>query len=120
MPPETTKLLFDMKSAAERIKRFVAGKSFDNYLADDLLRSGVERQFEIIGEAMTRLAKLDRTVAEGITDYRKIVGFRNALIHGYDAINHDTSWGAIQNNLPILLGEVNQLLNGLDARPPQS
>jgi uncharacterized protein with HEPN domain len=49
-----------MKAAAERIGRFVTGKTFDDFLADELLRSGVERQFEIIGEAMTRLIKRDR------------------------------------------------------------
>jgi uncharacterized protein with HEPN domain len=110
MPPETAKLLHDMKSAAERIGRFVSGKSYDDYLSDELLRSGVERQFEIIGEAMTRLLKLDRSVAERITDHRKIAGFRNALIHGYDSIDDETSWGIIKGKLPVLKGEVDELL----------
>ena len=84
MPPETAKLIYDMKVASERIGRFVAGKAFDDFLHDELLRSGVERQFEIIGEAMSRLIKRDRRVAEKISEYRQIAGFRNALIHGYD------------------------------------
>jgi uncharacterized protein with HEPN domain len=64
MPPEILKLLFDMNRAAQRIGRFTRGKTLDDYVADELLRSGIERQFQIIGEAMTRLIKLDRPVAE--------------------------------------------------------
>jgi uncharacterized protein with HEPN domain len=110
MPLETAKLLLDMKSAAERIGRFVAGKTFDDYLRDELLRSGVERQFEIIGEAMARPIKLDRAAAERISEYRKIAGFRNALIHGYDSIDDETSWGIITNKFPVLAGELATLL----------
>lgn len=86
MPPETAKLLFDMQQASARIERFVGAKAYDDYVRDELLRSAIERQFEIIGEAMTRLIKRDASVAARITDYRKIAGFRNALIHGYDSI----------------------------------
>ena len=74
------------------------------------MRSGVERQFEIIGEAMARLVKLDRTTAERISEHRKIAGFRNALIHGYDSIDDDTSWGVITDKLPVLDRELAQLL----------
>ena len=110
MPPETSKLVWDMRNAAERIIKFTEGKSYDDYLNDELLRSGVERKFEIIGEAMARLIKADRAVAEGITDYRKISGFRNALIHGYDSINEVISWGIVKNKLPNLLRELTDLL----------
>jgi uncharacterized protein with HEPN domain len=110
MPPEIAKLLLDMLNASERIGRFVLGKNFHDYQTDELLRSGVERQFEIIGEAMTRLIKANRTIAEGITDYRKIAGFRNALIHGYDSIDDETSWNIISSKLPILQKELQALL----------
>ena len=111
MPHDAEKLLFDMRSAAERIGRFVAGKTLDDYVKDELLRSAVERQFEIIGEAMTRLIKQHQAVAEKISDYRKISGFRNVLIHGYDAIDDVTSWGIITQKLPVLLREANALLS---------
>lgn len=109
MQPETAKLLLDMKNASERIGRFVSGKTFQDYVQDELLRSGVERQFEIIGEAMTRLIKRDPTTAVQISEHRKIAAFRNALIHGYDTIDDDTSWGIITTKLPILLAELNHL-----------
>src|SRR5438094_129988 len=111
MPPETAKLLLDMKSAAERIARFTAGKTFNDYLGDELLRSAVERQFGIIGEAMARLIKSDRAVAERINDFRKIAGFRNVLIHGYDAIDDETSWGATVTKLPPLRNQLEALLS---------
>src|ERR1700683_2335567 len=106
MPPETAKLLLDMKNAAERIGRFVSTKTFNDYLNDELLRSGVERQFEIIGEAMTRLLKRDRAMAERITDSRKIAGFRNALVRGHDSVDDDTTWGVITKKLPVLRQEL--------------
>src|SRR5438876_452724 len=101
MPPEIAKLLYDMNHASERIERFTAGKTFDNYQNDEFLRSAVERQFEIIGEAMTRLIKRDPQLAQRITDWRKISGFRNALIHGYDSIDDTTSWRIITIKLPL-------------------
>jgi uncharacterized protein with HEPN domain len=110
MPHDPAKLLWDMREAARRIERFASGKSYDNYLADDLLRSAIERQFEIIGEAMTRLAKANLPIASKITDFRKNAGFRNALIHGYDQIDHETAWGIVINKLPILRREVEALL----------
>jgi uncharacterized protein with HEPN domain len=110
MPPEIAKLLYDMQSASARIDRFVANKSLDDYLKDELVRSGVEWQFEIIGEAMTRLIKQAPLIAAKITDHRKIAGFRNALIHGYDSIDDETSWGIITQKLSVLQLELAELL----------
>jgi uncharacterized protein with HEPN domain len=110
MQPEVATLLLDMKNGVERITRFAAGKTYDDYLSDDLLRSGIERQFEIIGEAMTRLAKLDPATAAKITDHRKIAGFRNALVHGYDHIDDKISWGIVTTKLPLLHQELHALL----------
>ncbi len=53
MPHDPKKLLHDMMQSAERITRYVGNRTFDEFLADDYFRSAVERQFEIIGEAMT-------------------------------------------------------------------
>ena len=110
MPPESAKLLYDMERAAERIGRFVTGKTFDDYCHDELLRSAVERQFEIIGEAMARLLKLDASLAAKISEHRKIAAFRNALIHGYDSVDDTITWGVISKKLPVLREELKKLL----------
>lgn len=120
MPPEIAKLLWDMHSAARRIGDFTAGRSYDDYLRDEMLRSAVERQFEIIGEAMTRLVKRDPSVASMITDYRKISGFRNALVHGYDAIDDAISWGIVTTKLPTLRAELESLMaEPVEGEPPR-
>ena len=74
------------------------------------MRSAVERQFEIIGEATRRLANDDQSIAEKITNYKTIIGLRNRIIHEYDNITNRTLLNIIQNNLPTLLNEVTTLL----------
>lgn len=91
MPPRTKALLFDMQHAALGIAAFIEGKTLKEYLADEMLRSAVERQFEIIGEAMTRLRKFDPAAFAMISESDRIIGLRNQLIHGYDVINHETT-----------------------------
>lgn len=112
---ESRKLLWDMQQAARAITSFVAGKIEADYLSDLLLRSAVERQFEIVGEAMTRLAKRDMDTAVRISEYRGIIAFRNQLIHGYDDIKHPISWGIVTTKLPILLSEVDALMAAAEA-----
>ncbi len=63
MQPDSKKYLFDIRRAARLIKSFCAGRSFEDYVADDMLKSAVERQFGIIGEALAKLAKTDASVA---------------------------------------------------------
>lgn len=79
-----------------------------------MLRSAVERHFEIIGEAMNRIARYDPETAGRIGDYTRIIAFRNVLIHGYDLVNHEEVWKIIKNNLPQLLSEVEELLLELE------
>ena len=86
MQLEARKFLFDVQEAAKLVRTFTAGRTFTDYQADPMLRSAVERQFEIMGEALNKLAKLDPATAARISDYRRIVSFRNVLIHGYDSI----------------------------------
>ena len=107
--------LWDARRAAERILRFSAGRSIDDYLDDEMLRSAVERQFEIIGEAFSGLQRVDASIAARVPDLRQIIGFRNVLIHGYATVNDRTVWDVVQDDLPRLLTILTQLL---DAAPP--
>ena len=108
---ETKKCLEDVRQAAELILQFTAGKSFVDYDADALLRSAVERQFEIIGEAVNRLAKMDSAVTQSLPDTPRIVAFRNILIHGYDVVDNHVVWDVIQTNLVPLCDRVISLLS---------
>ena len=74
---------------------------------------GSRRKFEIIGEALNQLAKLDSTLAARIPDLPKIVAFRNQLIHGYATVNVSTVWNVAQNALPPLVNIVQILMNEL-------
>ncbi|MGB5562038.1 MAG: HepT-like ribonuclease domain-containing protein, partial [Sedimenticolaceae bacterium] len=77
----------------QRIQRFVARKDFAAYQTDELLRSAVERQFEILGEALNQLSRLDHDMAEKIPELPRIVAFRNILIHGYASVDDRLVWG---------------------------
>ncbi len=76
-----------------------------------MLRAAVERQFEIIGEAPARLIRLDETFAARITEHRRIVAFRNILIHGYADVDDRLVWDVVETKLPLLRREVEALLN---------
>lgn len=104
MPHSVEKLLIDIRIACEEILSFVEGQSFEMFLANRLLQLGLEREFEIIGEALVRLERIDGERIEGkIPEYRKIIGFRNLVAHGYDIIDDAALWDLTQTHVPVLL-----------------
>lgn len=98
--------LHDALKAAEGVLTFVRGKTFDDYTADELLRSGVERKFEIMGEALNRLRRNDPETLAAIRNHRDIISFRNILIHGYDVIDDRIVWGVLEDDLPALMEDI--------------
>lgn len=80
------------------------------YNADVLLHSAVERQFEIIGEALRQLGALAPDLVSSIPSYRSIVAFRNQLAHGYFAVQHDVVWAIATRDVPPLLERLRELL----------
>lgn len=110
METEARTRLNDVLDAADAIHEFTLGKTFSDYTDDRLLRSATERQFEIIGEAMSRLARVDEPTAARITDYRRIISFRNLLIHEYESVESRVVWDALQFRFPTLVFEVEALL----------
>jgi len=111
LPHETKKYFFDIAEACDLITQFTAGKTLADYQNDPLLRSGVERQFEIIGEALNQAIQHDPAVAELISNSSRIISFRNRLIHGYATIADPVVWGVLESNLPVLSREVKDLLD---------
>jgi uncharacterized protein with HEPN domain len=110
MRPEARAYLHDIAQAALLIDRFRQGRSFDDYLSDALLRSGVERQLEIIGEAVNKLSRADLATAAGLTGRARIIALRNILIHGYATIDDRVIWNILDQDLPRLQVEVRGLL----------
>ena len=102
----------DILTAIQEIESFFGDKPklFDDFYSDLCLRRAIERDIEIIGEAMNRILKVDRNIA--ITNSRKIVDARNYIIHGYDSLSADILWSMVINHLPKLKKEVMNLLNG--------
>jgi uncharacterized protein with HEPN domain len=88
--------------------QFTANKSLKDYEGDALLRSAVERQFEIIGEAINRMREIEPSTIDNIPNARRIIAFRNILIHGYDVVENTIVWEVVQNNLMPLLDHVRQ------------
>jgi len=107
------KYLFDIIQACELLNNFVVGKTFNDYVSEPLLRSAVERQFEIIGEALKQAIQLDPDLNDRISDINRIIAFRNRLIHGYASVSDEVVWGVLKSNLPLLHREAQTLLENM-------
>lgn len=110
MQRESKKYLFDIQKAGRLIGEFSTGKTFADYMREPMLRAAVEREFTIIGEAMSQLARRDEATAARITNSARIIAFRNVLVHGYTFIDNRLVWQAVTEDLPTLLNDVERLL----------
>ncbi len=107
---ETRKYLYDIQRAVALLTEFTAGKAFADYARDAMRCAAVEREFEIIGEALAQLAKSDAEVAARISEHRRIIAFRNILIHGYAGVDDRLVWAVVETKLPALSREIETLL----------
>jgi len=106
-----SKWLFDALQASRNIRSFVEGKTLDDYAENVLVSSAVERQFEIIGEALRRVRDYDEAFIESIEGWRGAISFRNILAHGYDEIDDELVFAIIEDDLPILIKEIEEHLD---------
>ena len=109
MNDETRKNLIDILQPAEEIQNFVCGMDFKAYQNNLVTKRAVERDFEIIGEALNRIKYTDNELLAKISEHHRIIGFRNILIHGYDIVDEAVVWQAVKNHLPILVAEVKEI-----------
>lgn len=102
--------LFDALAAARSIERFMGGCSFPRFGANEILRSAVERQFEILGEALSRALKADPELAELLPVAPRVIAFRNVLAHDYDAVVDETVFAVATFDVPLLAEQLQALL----------
>jgi len=117
MPPDPRVLLADVDRAGAEIERFTEGMGGDEYARDPLTQAAVERKFEIIGEALSRLGKSHPDLIERIPRHRRIIDFRNLLIHGYASVIPERVWDYAENHPPRLRRLVQALL--AEMGPPE-
>ena len=103
MPHKVEKLLLDIVLACDETTEFCRDKTLENFSQDRLLQSAVERQFEIMGEALYRLERIDlENLHVKIPDYRKVIGLSNILAHGYDIVDNAALWDFVVTKVPDL------------------
>ena len=111
MPHRPEKLLADTLAAATAIEQFMHGRTRDAYSKDLMLRSAIERQLEILGEAVRRLEALDPALVRQLSEHRRIIAFRNIIAHGYDGLDDDVVWQVVTEKLPVVAAEARRLLD---------
>jgi len=107
---EIRKCLQDVLLAAQDIEDFLSGLDYAQYASSSMIQAAVERKIEIIGEALNRMARLDKVFVSELYQYKRIIGFRNVIAHGYDIVDLELVWDAVRNHLPPLKIQVEQLL----------
>lgn len=109
MQPKVLKYILDIQSVITEIEsvKIKSGNNFQNFETEILLRRAIERDLEIIGEAIKKIIELEPTIQ--ISSARKIIGLRNIISHAYDSIEPEIIWGIIQRDIPILQTEINQI-----------
>lgn len=110
MTAEFKQRIHDAIGACRAIQSFTAHVSFDDYSGNLMLRSAVERQFEILGEALNRASESYPASLSSLPDVPRIVGMRNRIIHGYDSVDDEIVWDAIQHHIPPLLAALPDIL----------
>lgn len=112
MDERILKWLYDIKLAVEEIEHYFEStdKNFFEYQKNIMLKRAVERDLEIIGEAVNRIIKRDDSFIEKISNAKAIIGLRNQVIHAYDNISDENIWSILINHLPKLMLDIDKLI----------
>ena len=102
MPHKLHAIRHDLLTAIAEVQNFIEGRSLAELLSDRVFQLILEREFEIIGEALFRIRNLDPLVFEQIPSGHRIIGMRNILAHGYDRVDYEILWDAANHELETL------------------
>ena len=110
MTEKQLKLLYDVKLSIDEIESYFQTelKTYENYKKNSLLRRAIERNLEIIGEAINRILREDPSFS--IENAIRIIGLRNQIIHGYDSVSDETIWGIVTLHIPKLKTDIEKLI----------
>jgi uncharacterized protein with HEPN domain len=120
MPRSAAAYLVDILDACDSIGSLLDGVDLATYEASRGIRSAVEREFIIVGEAVSALGRLAPEAVDRLSDARMIVGFRNVLTHDYAAVDNETVLGTASESLPILAREAKALLREIEESDEQA
>ena len=104
------KYLYDIINCSEFVLELTKDKTVEDYKNDRVFRSALERELQIIGEALLQLDRVNPETVEKISEHRSIIGFRHVLVHGYDSLDPDTVWNVIETKIALLLKQAKGLL----------
>ena len=110
MLPEAKKLILDARNALGAAMEFGSLHRLDDYLADLMLRSAVERQLFIAGEALSQLSRVDQSIFDQIVNAQRIVSFRHLLAHGYAAVDDERVWVILTEDAPVTYDELGRFI----------
>jgi uncharacterized protein with HEPN domain len=116
MTEETRRRLRDALESLDNIAGFMSGQTIEDYRSSLMLRSAVERQFEIVGEALNYAWRSDPAIGDRIVGLRDVIGLRNRIIHGYDRIDDQLIWDIVQTEAPLLADVIRSVLDKEDGR----
>jgi len=113
MDERIEKWLLDIRQAIAEIDSYFENrkKDFNEYQKDLMLKRAIERNLEIIGEAVNRIIKADPAYEQKIKSAKGIIGLRNFIIHAYDNVSDQNVWAILTNHLPKLKEDVEKTLN---------
>ena len=113
MERDTNAYLYDIIQSCQNNRKFTTNVDFQTYETDLLIKSAVERQFIIIGEALNRIHRFDPVMYDHIPHAARIIGFRNIIVHGYDIVSDQFVWQIVRSHLSELIDICKQLLGRL-------
>lgn len=113
MQLKSAKLIEDIRDAAAFILEATEGLTAGTFSSNRLVRQAVERNFQIIGEAARRLTDHDPALAARLGPVGQVIAFRNIIVHGYDALDHEVVWSVVKSHLPALAQVVTALLEDI-------
>lgn len=112
MQPKVLKYLLDIESVIKEIEiiKEKADNNYTTFISEIILQRAVERDLEIIGEAVKKIVEIDPTIS--ISSVKNIIGLRNIISHAYDSIEPEMIWAIIQKDIPLLSNEIARIKMG--------